>query len=130
MPQLRLALDTNRYSDFHRGDPTVARVLEQADEILLPLPAVGELRVGFAGGKRGPENEQVFTQFLSRPGVSVLLPDLQTTLHYAIVFHQLRRQGTPIPVNDMWIAALCLQHDLVLYARDAHFDHLPQLKRL
>lgn len=129
MPQLRLALDTNRYSDFHRGDPAVAYVLEQADEIFLPLPVIGELRVGFAGGSRGAENEQVFMQFLVRTGVAVLCPDLQTTVHYAAVFHQLRRQGTPIPVNDMWIAALC-QHDLTLYARDSHFDHLPQIKRL
>jgi tRNA(fMet)-specific endonuclease VapC len=127
---LRLALDTNRYSDFHRGDATVAALLEQAEEILIPLPVVGELRVGFAGGSRGAENERVFAQFLSRAGVSVLYPDLETTQHYSNVFHQLRRQGTPIPVNDMWIAALCLQHDLTLYARDAHFDHLSQLKRL
>ena len=64
---LRLALDTNRYSDFHRGDATVAALLEQAEEILIPLPVVGELRVGFAGGSRGVENEQVFPSSCRAP---------------------------------------------------------------
>ena len=68
--------------------------------------------------------------FLRRPGISVLLPDELTTRHYAAIALQLRRQGTPIPINDVWIAALVLQHALTLYARDAHFDHLPQLMRM
>ena len=57
----------------------------------------------------------------------MLFADGQTTHHYASVFRQLRKQGTPIPTNDMWLAALVLQHNLVLYARDKHFDHLPQV---
>jgi predicted nucleic acid-binding protein len=64
-----------------------------------------------------------------KPGVQLLYADEQTTHHYASVYRQLREQGTPIPTNDMWVAALVLQHDLVLFARDRHFDHLPQLLR-
>jgi tRNA(fMet)-specific endonuclease VapC len=127
---LRLALDTNRYTDFHRGDAAAIRLLELADEILVPFAVIAELRVGFAGGTRTAANEQAFQRFLSRPGVAPLYPDDGTTRHYAAVYHQLRTQGTPIPVNDMWIAALCLQHNLTLYARDAHFDHLPQLQKV
>jgi predicted nucleic acid-binding protein len=63
-------------------------------------------------------------------GVSILFADEQTTHHYANVYRQLRMQGTPIPTNDIWIAALVLQHDLALCARDDHFDHLPQLVRV
>ncbi|HSF02880.1 MAG TPA: hypothetical protein VLA62_07715, partial [Solirubrobacterales bacterium] len=59
-----------------------------------------------------------------------LLADEETTHHYARLFHQLRRQGTPIPTNDIWIAALVSQHRLYLLARDVHFDHLPQLPRV
>jgi predicted nucleic acid-binding protein len=55
--------------------------------------------------------------------------DEQTTQHYANVFAQLRRQGTPIPTNDIWIAATVLQHDLALLTSDAHFSNLPQLAR-
>jgi tRNA(fMet)-specific endonuclease VapC len=67
--------------------------------------------------------------FLSKPEVYSLFADDQTTQQYASVYRQLRRQGTPIPTNDIWIAALVLQHGLTLHARDRHFDHLPQLLR-
>jgi len=60
----------------------------------------------------------------------VLYADEQTTHHYAALYRQLRKQGTPIPTNDMWIAALVLQHSLVLFARERHFDVLPQLARM
>ncbi|MGB8297405.1 MAG: hypothetical protein WCG85_18415 [Polyangia bacterium] len=55
--------------------------------------------------------------------------DDQTTHQYASLYRQLRRQGTPIPTNDIWSAALVLQHGLTLHARDRHFDHLAQLVR-
>lgn len=69
-------------------------------------------------------------RFLLKSGVEVLLADDQTTHHYAAVFLQLRKQGTPIPTNDIWLAALVLQHNLVLHARDRHFDYLPQIIRV
>jgi predicted nucleic acid-binding protein len=71
----------------------------------------------------------VLRQFLLKPGVRVLYADDSTTQQYALVYRQLRAQGTPIPTNDMWVAALVLQHNLVLFARDRHFDHLPQIVR-
>ena len=90
---------------------------------------LGELRAGFAVGAQGPRNESVLRRFLMKPGIAVLYADDQTTHHYANVYRQLRKQGTPIPTNDMWIAALVLQHSLALCARDAHFDALPQIVR-
>jgi tRNA(fMet)-specific endonuclease VapC len=104
--------------------------VELADEVWLPFAVLGELRAGFAVGNQGPRNEGVLRRFLLKGGVSVLYADDQTTHHYADVYRQLRKQGTPIPTNDMWIAALVLQHSLVLCARDAHFDALPQLPRV
>jgi len=68
--------------------------------------------------------------FSDEGSVRVVFADDQTTHHYASVFRQLRKQGTPIPTNDMWLAALVLQHNLALHARDKHFDHLPQLLRV
>lgn len=127
---MNLALDTSRYSDLVRGDASVAEVVEAAEAVFLPLPVLAELRAGFACGNRDRRNEGRLDEFLSEPGHAVLLPDEQTTRHYAAVFLQLRRQGTPIPVNDMWIAALVIQHGLVLYTRDAHFDYLPQIARV
>jgi tRNA(fMet)-specific endonuclease VapC len=127
---MRLALDTNRYTDLCRGIPSVIETIEMAEEICLPFIVVGELRAGFAVGSQGAHNESVLRRFLLKPGVGVLYADEQTTHHYANVYRQLRKQGTPIPTNDVWIAALVLQHSLVLFARDAHFDVLPQLIRI
>jgi tRNA(fMet)-specific endonuclease VapC len=127
---MRLALDTNRYTDLCRGEASVVEAVELADEVWLPFVVLGELRAGFAVGGQGPRNEAVLRRFLLKPDVGVLYADDQTTHHYASVYLQLRKQGTPIPTNDMWIAALVLQHSLVLLARDTHFDALPQLTRV
>jgi tRNA(fMet)-specific endonuclease VapC len=64
------------------------------------------------------ENERILRRFLLKDGVRVVFADDQTTYHYAAIFRQLRKQGTPIPTNDMWLAALMLQHNLALHARD------------
>jgi len=127
---MRLALDTNRYTDLCRGEASVVAMVEAADEVWLPFIVLGELRAGFAAGTQGPQNESVLQRFLSKPGVAILYADEQTTHHYANVYRQLRKQGTPIPTNDMWIAAMVLQHSLILSARDAHFEALPQLVRI
>lgn len=127
---MRLALNTNRYTDLCLGEASVVETVELADEVWLPFVVLGELRAGFAVGSQGPRNEAVLRRFLLKPDVGVLYADDQTTHHYAAVYLQLRKQGTPIPTNDMWIAALVLQHSLVLLARDTHFDALPQLTRV
>ena len=127
---MRLALDTNRYSDLCRGDRRVAEVVETADEVWLPVIVLGELRAGFAVGTRGAQNEALLQRFLSAGGVDVLYADDQTTHHYASVYRQLRKQGTPIPTNDIWGAALVLQHSLTLCDRDTHFERASQLRRV
>jgi tRNA(fMet)-specific endonuclease VapC len=87
-------------------------------------------RGSLAFGKRTAENEKVLRRFLLKDGVAVLYPDDQTTHHYAAAYRQLRHQGTPIPTNDLWIAALVLQHNLRLHDRDRHYEHLPQIVRV
>lgn len=127
---MRLALDTNRYTDFCRGEGEIVHAVRTCIEIAIPFVTLGELRAGFACGTRAKENAAVLTRFLNRPRVVVRYPDEGTTHHYAYLFKQLRRQGTPIPTNDLWIAALCAQHDLILGSRDAHFERLPQIPRV
>ena len=127
---MRVALDTNRYVDLCKGVVETVSLLEGAEAIVLPFVTLGELRAGFAHGRRPAENERILRRFLLKDGVRVLFADDQTTHHYASVFRQLRKQGTPIPTNDMWLAALVLQHNLALHARDKHFDQLPQLVRV
>lgn len=103
---MRLALDTNRYTDLCRGNEPVLERIEAADEVWLPFIVLGELRAGFAVGSQGPRNEAILRRFLLKTGVDVLYADEQTTHHYASVYRQLRKQGTPMPTNDMWIAVL------------------------
>lgn len=127
---MRVALDTSRYTDLARGVPEVVGLVESADSVSMPFVVLAELRAGFALGRAGAVNERALSRFLLQPDVSVLFADDQTTRLYASVFRQLRSQGTPIPTNDVWIAALVLQHGLALCDRDRHFDHLPQLNRV
>ncbi|MFI4942780.1 MAG: type II toxin-antitoxin system VapC family toxin [Burkholderiales bacterium] len=127
---MRLALDTNRYTDLCRGVEDTARLVSTAEAVFLPFVVVAELRAGFAFGNRSAENERVLRRFLLKQGVAVLYADDQTTHHYAAAYRQLRVQGTPIPTNDLWVAALVLQHYLRLHDRDRHFEHLPQLVRV
>lgn len=126
--EVRILLDTNRYTDLARGVAEVVDRVSRATEAWLPLFALGELRAGFIGGSGRKRNEAVLEKFLNRPNVGALLPDEATADVYARVYNALRRQGTPIPANDIWIAALAIQHDLTLDARDQHFQHVPGLK--
>jgi tRNA(fMet)-specific endonuclease VapC len=127
---MRVAIDTNRYVDLCKGVVETVELLETAEEVVLPFVVLGELRAGFLLGRRQVDNERALNRFLLKDGVEILYADDQTTHHYASVFRQLRKQGTPIPTTDMWLAALVLQHNLALHARDKHFDHLPQLVRV
>ncbi len=127
---MRVALDTNRYVDFCRGEASVASVVRRAHTVVLPFVVVAELRAGFAWGTQSKRNSAVLTRFIARNRVEVIHPDDGTTHQYAYLFKQLRTQGTPIPTNDLWIAALCVQHDLILASGDTHFEHLPQIPRV
>lgn len=124
---MRVALDTNRYRDLCDGVAEVVGVLEQADEVLVPFVVLGELRGGFAVGTRGRENERVLRRFLDKDGVRVVYATEETTRVYAQFFRQLRAQRTPVPTNDLWIAALVVEHEAHLCTRDKHFRHLAQI---
>ena len=124
---MRILVDSNRYRDFCEGAPDAVRVIRRAAQIMIPFIVLGELRAGFACGTRSFRNEQTLTRFLNSPRVKPLFADEDTIHQYARLFRQLRTQGTPIPTNDLWIAALAVQHGLLLFTRDAHFNHLPQL---
>ena len=124
---MNIALDTNAYSDFMRGDPNRVQIVRSARHIHLPLTVLGELRAGFAAGNQESANAANLQRFLGSSRVSVLLPDEQTTHHYAHLYLHLRRKGASIPTNDLWIAALVVQHNLVLCTNDAHYGDLPQV---
>ena len=124
---MRVALDTNRLTDLLRGDGELAEQLGTCEEVAIPLFVLGELGAGFLGGTQQRRNEILLRRLLAKPTVKVLLPARETAEYYARLFVQLKRAGTPVPDNDLWIAALALQHDLVLITRDRHFRRITQL---
>jgi len=127
---MRLALDVNRYTDYCRDVPVAVETLQRADRIFLAFIVLGELRAGFRLGTRQRENERALGEFLQSPRVEVLYADEATTHFYADLFAELRRAGTPVPTNNLWIAALVVQHDLTLFTRDRHFERVPRVPRL
>lgn len=122
-----LVIDTNVYSGFRRGLPSVVQALRSAHEIHLPLIVLAELLAGFAAGTRAGRNRDELAQFMASPRVHLLKPDEKTAHHYAEVYAALRKNGIPIPTNDLWIAALARQHRLPLFSLDAHFAAVPGL---
>jgi predicted nucleic acid-binding protein len=126
---MRVALDTNRLTDLFRGDAELAKFLSTCDEVWIPLIVLGEIKAGFYGGTRPTYNEALLSGLLARETVGILYASRGTAEHYARLFVQLKRAGTPIPDNDLWIAALAVEHDLALITRDRHFENLPQLLR-
>jgi predicted nucleic acid-binding protein len=127
--EMRVAVDTNRLTDLLRGDIRLAKRLGACDEVWVPLMVLGEIKAGFHGGTQRHSNEALLQRFLAKATVSVLLPSRETAEHYARIFVQLKRAGAPVPDNDLWIAALALEHDLTLITRDRHFEKIPQLPR-
>ena len=126
---MRVALDTNRLTDLFQGDSELAERLAACEEVWVPLIVLAEIKAGFYGGTQQHRNETLLRRLLAKPTVSVLLPSRETAEHYARLFVQLKRAGTPVPDNDLWIAALALEHELLLITRDQHFQEIPQLLR-
>lgn len=125
---MRLMLDTSACSDWRRQgrwNGTIAT----ADEVLVPVVVLGELRFGFLGSSRTRANEGKLQAFLREPVVRVAAVDEATSHGYAALKEHLRSQGHAIPENDIWIAALAMQHQATLVTSDAHFEHLPQVAR-
>jgi predicted nucleic acid-binding protein len=127
--EVRVALDTNRLTDLFRGDSALAQLLGGCEEVWIPLVVLAEIKAGFYGGIRARRNEVLLQELIAKETVDVLLPGRETAEQYARLFVQLKRAGTPVPDNDLWIAALALEHDLLLITRDRHFERIPQLLR-
>lgn len=120
-------IDTNVYSSFLRSEPAATHPLDTAHEVHVPLIVVGELLAGFAAGGLASRNREELARFMASPRVLLLNLDERTAHHYGDLYAVLKKQGTPIPTNDLWIAALARQHRLTLFSFDQHFRVVPGL---
>ena len=121
----RALIDTNIYSLAMRGDADVIDQLQQLDDIGFSVISLGELLVGFRGGIRETPNRAELARFLDSPRVRLLQIDPETAEFYAVIVQALKRAGTPIPTNDIWIAATAQRNGLPVLTRDRHFSMVP-----
>lgn len=126
-PVDRLVLDTSAYSHLRHGHATVLDAVARADSVCLPVTVLGELEAAFELGTRPHANRIALAEFLDEPFASTLPVSKSIARRYGQVFAALRRAGTPIPVNDIWIAAATLDCGGHLLTFDQHFGHVGAL---
>lgn len=122
-----LLVDTSAYSAFMAGNEAISLALQRTESIFLTPVVLAELRVGFLGGSRKAENERLLERFLQPARVRVAGIDAETAVRYAEIFQYLKKQGTPVPTNDLWIAASAMQLGLRVLTTDAHFQRIPHV---
>ena len=124
----KAVLDTNIYRAYTVGDPTVLEALATHDVILFPVFVLGELNCAFRGGTKYEHNCGLLTDFLAKPRVTVAVATENTAEIYGSIMSALRRAGTPLPTNDVWIAAQAMEHGAVVVSYDRHFLQVPGLR--
>jgi len=124
----RILLDTNVVSRLFRGDRQILDILAGASDTYMSAVVIGELEAGFRGGTRYRENLCILDDFLSEGGIHCVGTTRETGQVYGQIWANLKQKGTPIPTNDIWIAAQCLELGAVLVTDDSHFDQVAGLR--
>ncbi len=119
---MKILLDTNALSALWRGDERVLDALDQADNVLMSIVVIGELHAGFQGGTQIRENRMRLAAFLTKPTIRTLELSVETAEIYGQIKDTLRRAGTPIPINDVWLSAQAIETGAVLISFDSHFS--------
>jgi len=128
---LKLVLDTDVYSDYAEGVPeTVDLMAIQGEQIYLPSVVLGELHFGFMKGERQVFNEQKLRQFIKILSVEVINVNADVARKYAAIYLSLQKKRTKIPINDVWIAASCMEVGGTLLTRDKHFEVIDQIEMI
>ncbi len=127
---MRLCIDTNAYTALMLGEDRILNLLENAEEILIPVTVLGELYAGFYMGKQFEENIRRLESFLEKPDIHIRNLTGEAAFRYGFLVKELRDNGTPIPSNDIWIAATSLDSGAILVSRDRHFSRIPGLQIL
>jgi tRNA(fMet)-specific endonuclease VapC len=124
---VRRLLDTDAYASLKRGTKEIENLVREADELIFSLVVLGELLFGFHDGGRFRKNVEELEEFLAHPRVSLLGITKTTADRFGRIAVALKRQGTPIPMNDIWIAAQALENGCEVISEDAHFHRVPGL---
>jgi tRNA(fMet)-specific endonuclease VapC len=125
--EISLVLDTSAYSNFIIDKHELQRFINARNPIYIPVIVLGELKSGFINGNRTKENNDFLAEFLDASNVTILEITEKSAQIYAEISFQLRKAGTPIGTNDMWIAAICIENKLPLLTLDADFSKISGL---
>jgi len=120
-------LDTNIVIALFAEDLSVKKHIAKAGEIFIPAPVIGELYFGAFKSERPKANSERVEKFATSN--TVLACDIGASKEYGRIKNILHKKGSPIPENDIWIAALAMEHGLTLISRDEHFQKIDELKR-
>ena len=125
---MKLILDTNAYCLCDVGQERALELVERAASLFLPSIVYGELYYGFRHGKRFETNLKRLDQFAEEFDVQIIPVDLDVARKFGDIFAFLRRKATPIPTNDIWIAACCMSVGGTLLTSDDHFKNVDQIQ--
>jgi len=124
---MRICIDTNIYSAFKKGDPEINELMEYADVIYIPSIVLGELYAGFQMGSKLKDNIKGLREFTKQPGIHIIDIDESMAERYGALIKILKDNGTPIPTNDIWIAAAALENGARMATFDTHYKSIPGL---
>ncbi len=128
---MKLVLDTNIYTDYAEGLPeTVDFMATHGEHIYIPSIVLGELHFGFLKEGRQRFNERKLQQFINRLKVEIIDADSDVARKYATIYFSLRKKGAKIPINDVWIAACCMEAGGTLLTKDKHFELVDQIETI
>ena len=127
---MKVCIDTNAYSDLRKGNQHLQALLDECDEILVPAATYAELMYGFLRGHRFTEPESLLNEFLREDGITFQPVTQSIAERWGYVKATLMKNGTPIPENDIWIAATALESGARVISYDHHFDFVGGLIRL
>lgn len=124
----KILLDTNAFVALFRGDKGVLDYINHADRVYASVIAIGELLAGFRGGTHYRRNCNMLDRFLSKPAVDVIPVTRDTSDCFGRLKDTLKKNGTPIPINDVWLGAHGLEYGAIIVTFDRHFTHVPGLR--
>lgn len=128
---MKLVLDTHVYCDYAEGIPNIVDYLAiHGEDIFLPSIVIGELTYGFMKGSRQRFNERKLQEIIKKLQVEIIDVNQNVSRKYALIYLSLVKKGTMIPINDVWIAACCMEVGGSLITRDRHFQHVDQIETM
>ena len=126
---MKLVFDTNIYCDYAEGLPHAVDFLAtRGEDIFLPSIVLGELTYGFMKGSRRQFNERKLQEIIAKLKIEIIDVNQNVSRKYAIIYLSLAKKGTKIPINDVWIAACCMEVGGTLLTRDQHFQYVEQIE--